>query len=304
VVAVTVAIPVLLAGTGVVVAQRVWVPMTRGAADDPMATPAGYGMGCHRALVVGRSPGVCHWDHDTAGVPVYLVGDSNAAQYTEALVAATSAAQRPLAVSTASLCPLLVGLTMQSPGRVDYGEACRGYADATLAWLAQQKPGLVVLSASDEYWLDPTVGVSLPGGSFTTDPAEKAAVMQASLEATIRLLKGSGHDVVLLQALPHWTGPYTWDLAACTLRQTLNGCPKTMPVEFDLARSQRVRSAIAAAGERTQTPVADLTSSVCPGSECATSRDGRWIYRDDNHITNVESRSLAADFVPILATRP
>lgn len=290
--------PLVLAGAALGVANTVWAPKASTPMADALAKPPGYGLGCHFSGPATSTPGICHWHQNSSGVPVYLVGDSNAAHFTEGLIVATSKAGQPLEVSTASSCPLL-RLNMTYP-TANYGRVCKRYVDDTFNWLAKQPPGIVVLSETDEYWLSSSYGVVLSDGTVTTNKSRKISLMAGALAETIKTLKNSGQRVVLVQTLPHWIAPHAWNLSACTLKNTLSGCIQSMPLNFSQTRSKEVRSALIKVGQSTATPVVDLASAVCPGSICLTRRNGTWVYRDAAHISNAESALLADDFTRMI----
>lgn len=242
-----------------------------------------------------HDPAPCRWNADATGRPVYLLGDSNAAQYIEGLMAATRTLRRPLVAATSSGCPLLDVLL---DGPEHYGRPCLARNQRLLRWIASQPPGTVVLSASDHYWRGG--GWSLEAVGRRVRGSAMLPVLQASLTRVVRTLQAHGHDVLLLQTLPHWAGAYSWDPATCTRAQALQGCTATMPVRAALAPVQSVRRLIAQVARRTGARVADLTSAVCPGGTCRTVRNGMPVYRDAKHVTVAMSEALAPDLARLL----
>ena len=64
-----------------------------------------------------------------------------------------------------------------------------------------------------------------------------------ALSSTVERLKAAGHEVVIVQTVPHFAGDYPWNAAECTLFATLNGaCTQEMPLQYALDRSAEVRS--------------------------------------------------------------
>ncbi len=82
------------------------------------------------------------------------MGDSNAAQYSEAAIGAGRSLGRPVQISTAAACPFADVYRGYADGHRDAGdEACRSYYDTTMAHLAGEPPSVVVIAESASQWL-------------------------------------------------------------------------------------------------------------------------------------------------------
>jgi peptidoglycan/LPS O-acetylase OafA/YrhL len=299
-ISVTVGVPLLAAlGLGLM-ASQVWPPRIAPVNVEAAQEHAGYPLGCHFGPADGyQDPAPCVWNASDAGPPVYLLGDSNAAQYVEALITSTSELQRPLVVSTSSGCPLL-DLSIRNPGNLGYEKACPARTGRLLDWMRDQEPGTVVLSHTDQYWLSSDYPVLKEDELETNDQASKARLMQEALIRTITHLQSSGHEVVVVQSVPHFFGPYTWDPASCTLFAALTGCAHEMPLDAALKRSQAVTDAVLKAGEVTGARVLDLAERICPNGKCVTRNDDMPIYSDAEHITVGMSEALSPVFADLL----
>jgi peptidoglycan/LPS O-acetylase OafA/YrhL len=301
-----VGVPLGCAAASDAIATQVWQPRVEALVADARKqttiTPVGYTLGCH---FVGKGePGVCRWHLDAPGAPIYLLGDSNAAHYTSGLVGASATLNRPLVVSTGSGCPLL-GLTLVFDNDERISARCRHYVAATMAWIVQQPPGLVVLSMSDAYWLNDVIAVERDG-VLVRDPAARVALMRGALHETVATLQRAGHTVLLLQTLPHFVAPYRWDPARCALWHLLaDGCARRLPVGWAHQRSAAVRAAVADVAAATGASLGDLVDDVCPGGVCINFSAGGVIYRDATHLSNRASAGLRATLArEIVAATP
>ena len=205
VIAVTLAIPLLLC-------SALWVtdqsggrhPTVRDQLQAISAQHAAQARGCFTAGPFNeRSTRDCVWDSSQAGTPIYLVGDSNAAQFSEAVIRAGVTLGRPVRIFTTPSCPLIENLTVSmdntdellppdvAPTEFDH---CHSYVNYTLDWLAHAPRGTVVVASLDQYWWDPHLSASLARGPASRNPAAKAALMQKGLETTIGRLRAAGQE--------------------------------------------------------------------------------------------------------------
>ncbi len=297
-IAVTVLVPVTAALSVHRVADTVLKPRVEkvGHPAAAKAMHAGYALGCHYLPGQGaKDPKPCVWHAEQSGTPVYLLGDSNAAQFVEGLIDATGALHRPLTVTTSSGCPLL-DIELEGPDFPGYGKDCLARNQRLLAWMKTQTPGTVVIAASDDYWFNPGWSVVTPVGR----PGVLIYKMLGSLQRIVRVLQGAGHHVILIQTIPHWTGDYPWDPSKCTLAASLEGCIQRMPSSYAITRTSLVRKGILAVGAAEGSAVMDVTAQVCPRGECVTATKAMPIYRDANHITVAMSHALAPQFTTAL----
>jgi hypothetical protein len=116
--------------------------------------------------------------------------------------------------------------------------------------------------------------------------------LHAGLRQTTQQLVTAGHDVVIVQTVPHWVEQHHWDLADCSVWEVLNGCNQTMPSSFYLTRSEDVRKAVEGSQAR-GAHIVDFLDVLCPGDSCRTYSGKYWIYRDENHISQETSLQLA-----------
>lgn len=281
-------------------AKYMWEPKVSAVSRAAQQMHAGYVEGCHWGSENGDSdPQPCEWNAAATGGPVYLLGDSRAAHYVEGLIDATYRLQRPLIVTTSSATPLL-DLRFANPMRPEDAEAALQRTERVLAWMEAQKPGTVILSSSDKYWLSTDYAVVLPDGSTTNDQGVKVSSMGDALEKTVDRLQSAGHQVNLIQTVPSFAGAYEWAPATCTLTALLQGCPQEMALDISTRRGDRVRNMVGEIGRKTGTPVYDFSDTLCPDGKCVTARDGYPIYSDATHISVAMSQRLAPNFIALL----
>ena len=299
VVAATLAIPLAVSVVALQFADSVLAPRLEQTVAPARAMHAGYTKGCHFGPSSGNEdPKPCAWHTEATGAPVYLLGDSNAAQFAEALIDATKTVGRPLQVTTSSGCPFL-DLLLEQRNFPGYDNRCEQRNTRLSAWIASERPGTVVLASSDEYWLSSTTGVDVDG-RWNIDVPTKVRMYTESLRRVIARLESAGHRVVLVQGIPHFVDSYAWDLSNCSAAALRSGCRKTMPLSWSRDRTALVDTALRSVANDLQVPVVDVTDRLCPNSECTTNIDGFPVYRDGTHITVAMSHRLAPVFAKLL----
>ena len=313
----TIGIPLAVAGGLWLIATQISLQLATPTSDSPTGNspdvqslselakerPPGYDLGCHGPPSLADPLSVCSWDFPDAsekGGPVYLIGDSNAAHFTEGLRVAAEADGRDLSVATASNCPLLDGVVPQVGGDIDV-QKCARWQDMVLEHLAESPDGVVVLASTDSYWLGEDGRVIGPDGVVLTSQADRLAGFEAGLQGITQALAAEGHRVVLVQSVPQWRDKYAWSLDSCSLFDTLSGCNEQMPLEDYVEMTAPVRGVIEDASELEGASAADFSSAICPGGICQTRLDDRWVYRDGSHLSNAFSASLSGDWAATLA---
>jgi len=281
------------------------------------AEHAGAANGCVDAPVTGSSivaPG-CQWDASATdaqrGPRVYLVGNSVAEMYSEALIGASHNLGIPLTIDTSHGCFF--------DGQNDDRD-CSDNFTGTVERLAQEPPGIVVMSS--------TWDLGDYGGDPSSDAGktahEKAQLLITSLTAAIERLRGSGHRVVIVLPTPRFfhaaaPGRYlarpdptlprqeahtsAWrpeDCATSVAQSDPANCGATVPQAQEDAAQGLTLDALEKVAERTDSRVVDLRSRFCWGGMCRTNDGNRWLYKDGIHISVAESQALAPTFTFVL----
>ena len=301
-VAVTVIPPLALAGTlGLAASHGFWNPSVQQYRATIQPHHAGVAAGCTQEA--WRKPAECTWNGQAQGQPIYLVGDSNADHFSEALIATAKSASRPLVGLTQDGCfylPASIGMEDQSKE-----DSCGRYTDGTQDYLVTAKPGLVVIANSYlEFRDSKSDAVGVLGEPPSQDPEVKLRALSSGLSSGVRTLQDAGHTVMLVQAVPHWGDSMTslmWE--TCSMLDMLTvQCSRTMSMAEILARQGPAAEVVAAVARETGAEVLDVSSELCPDGTCSSvAPDGLVRYRDGTHITVDQSVALTGTFERAIA---
>jgi hypothetical protein len=219
---------------------------------------AGQRAGCS-ATLPWEHLDACTFNKAAGGQPVYLVGDSHAEAFSEAVIGAGRALGRPVVNLAVNGCAYSGRQTSQSV----CGRVFSGVND----YLAAASPGVVVVA------------------NFTSD---------TTLEPLVQKLHAAHHQVVLVQSVPKFEG---WRPDTCSLRTLINETCVTERARDVVERQQGPdRRLLTDVATRTHVTVLDPLPFLCGKDSCSTS-DGRMIrYRDSDHITVAQSEALADVF--------
>lgn len=259
---------------------------------------AGSAAGCHTGVPISeRSVEQCQWNGAAEGDPIYLVGDSHADQFSEAIIGAANTLGRPAIVTTLNNCPFFGAAIEKVNDRNAIYRHCDSFFPATMQWLVRQSPGVVVIATRDSPYGDPTVRLGLDGGETSLDPEVKLRSMVAGMTETVSALRVAGHEVVLVQDTPSFGGEHDYEPTECTFVEILNGaCGQVLPFESVQVRQEPARAALREVAAATGATVLDLRDQFCSTDGCP-SRSGEMIlYRDRGHISVPASTSLADEF--------
>jgi len=226
------------------------------------------------------------WFTDGAGLPISMVGDSNAEQFSEALVGAGKDLDRPVSITTASACPFLIDFETNS--------RCAAYIDTTVKWLSSQKPASVVIAMS---------------GGYGQGGPDRVSNYKVSLQKTIAEVQKMGHEVSIVQAIPniiHLSSFGTeWTAASCPLFQVIReSCGVSTTVQQAAVNQGEVWDATKLVAEESGSQLIQVAELLCPDQLCETFRNNAWSYRDSNHITSEQSDRLAPVFSHTLSKFP
>jgi len=240
----------------------------------------------------------CRWNEDAIGPPIYLIGDSNADHFSEAVIGVAGELNRPLETSIASGCPpLQADITRDILG--DEGrQRCQVYADTTLTWLDDAPPGLVIYSITSTYWTVDHFSVGPPGAG-TVDSDEKLAVFEPALAEAVERITAAGHEVLIVQPIPR----FGWDPLECSLATILEQACAGSVALGDIEEAQREAWEITQrVADDAGVVVLDLTTVICPAGVCSTvTADGIVLYRDPDHISVSGGAVLEDDFLEVIA---
>lgn len=281
----------------------IFVPVITIAGDfaEALKRPIGYEI-CHNDPNRNPEPRWCSYEKapgNQKGSPVYLVGDSNAAQFASGLLASTNNLGRDLFISTASNCPMVIGY-QPAAGRFDSPQGCALWQEKVLGQLRNFPSGTVVLSWSDEVIVSDSGWVVGNSIDPTQSPVAKEQIFTQALLATVNNILEVHDRVLLVQTIPQWRENHEWSLIHCSLFEAIDGCAKETPLASLQQDSESFRSLILNVGRQTQSRVVDFGPVICPNGACSTWDGYSYLYRDGSHISVMTSRSLTEDWQKIL----
>ena len=236
--------------------------------------PVSYLRGCDFGTPLGDATSPeCTWNADARGKPVYLVGDSQAAQFAEATIQATELLERPLTIATEGSCPFITTLAGEEPLSAP---ECEDFVDASIAWLATRPASTVLIGMS---------------GNYVTDEFEEP--LRIRLVRSIEALQSAGHDVRVFQAIPQFSG---WSPFSCTVADLLFaevGCGEAIPQSVMDDRQAAALRMFTGTTQETGTQLIDVRPQLCPDGTCTTNSGDIWRFRDSFHITVDESTRVS-----------
>ena len=280
-------VPAAIAGLAAVGASNAWfVPSLADAGVQVNTRSISQQASCHGFVRELPDRFDRCWFGDGDGGPIYLIGDSNASTFADAVVPAGLQLGRPVFAASAPACPPFLS--------IDASAECRETNVSMFEWLRSQPAGDVVIVATDTYWFK--------GGVMQPDVvAHQAAVLDSFLR-----IRAAGHRPVLVQPIPTFNGLEggaggdRWRLTTCTMMQFVRSkCGRTFQIGPEWPQQQLWRSAAALALEH-DAIVIDLTGRICPEGLCRTDIDGAWLYRDGIHLSARAAAGLDDAFVEAL----
>jgi peptidoglycan/LPS O-acetylase OafA/YrhL len=301
-VAATLLPPLVLAGSLLMGANRGW-GMEEVQAEQAAGYPRGDGMPVEcmtRETIAGNQPtafGDCTVNAESSGVPIYLVGDSNAAMYWTVLNEVAMSLDRPLIVSTAADCPFLDVYRVSQWGPAA-DRACRDYVEGGMAWLAEQRPGTVVLAGTIRYAGDSTYGLGPTQGEAATDSTGRIRALSTGLASTVRALRDEGHEVVTVlptYRVDYWTTPITMDRCSTwsLLRAT---CPTDIPTSRMPSWQNAYRDEVRRVAAESGATAVDMQPWQCPEGVCSSRSGDTRVYDDPGHLTSDVTRLALPEF--------
>lgn len=103
-----------------------------------------------------------------------------------------------------------------------------------------------------------------------------------------------------MRPIPIWTEPFPLDYGSCRTKELMEGCVRTMPLDFVDSRDGEMFSVIYEVGESRGLEILDFSAQICPDSMCLSYRDGAYAYQDSGHITEYLSRQLSVSWRSVL----
>ena len=251
-----------------------------------------------------KSYAKCSWNLGGPGEPIYLVGDSNAAHFSDGLIAAAKRTGHPLITAIGAGCPILfVPYVQPSRGTAvsrKYSK-CSRFSQETFTWLKTQPRGLVLVSNTDYYVNIPKFRVVSSGTSNTYSGNQYFELLTESLSK----LNNAGFKAALISGPIHFDprmqnfpAQYKWQPSRCTLvSEILKRCAVSMPIDAVQKYQGNYWHSLKVAASSSDSSFIDLSLVFCSKTHCPTQTRDLQIYRDAGHITVQADMTLVPRFV-------
>ena len=233
---------------------------------------------CALGTLTSETVETCTWRHEGNGPTLYLVGDSQAGMFAEAVLGAGQALGSDVVISTTAGCPLLI--------QEAESDACAEFTSRTLELLSQSEAGVIFFS-------------------FALSPSQQdVQAIAFEISSWVKILTSLGHNLVQIGPIPHFTEEYAFNPLKCSLMGALNNnCLEEMP----LVEAKR-RIAVVSAVTTEVKKVAELQSIdplglACRDETCATSWEGMMIYKDPSHITVAAAEMLVDEIFNLVNSK-
>jgi peptidoglycan/LPS O-acetylase OafA/YrhL len=276
----------ILAAQHVVVAAVSKQPDTRAFVHAITTSHYDFGNGCDLGLSLAEPrPTACDLKVAGSDKTVYLLGDSQGGQFSEAVTGAAAAMGWNASIATENGCPY---------APLPYG--CPTVGPST-DWILGQPPGVVVFATEIDGWIKrPDVLVG-PEANPRMGPTERIQLWVAAMRRVTGPLVARGHRVLLVQPTPRF---HDWDPRECLgfIAYTDAGRCGTRILR---SRAEQYRAdAVTAQRLLARDPgieVVDVFDSFCDRSQCYTNRGSDWYSRDVDHISVPLSQAVVPAFV-------
>lgn len=285
--------PVVLARGLEIGANAAWGDTVTLAAHAVRTAPKG--IGCEWDPKRGGPPEVCVQEHPGAGGTLLLVGDSHATAVATALAPLAGELGLHAAATSAVGCPFARIPLVDADGPRAH---CDVFIDATLTWIREHRPALVVIANRSPVNVNPTVWLhdetqrkGLPKCAGTTygiagadclPPEAALPLWDRGLREVTAEITGLGIPVLLLGTVPE----HEHDVMDCVQpRRVDEACART-PRAWVEARRAGVLALERALGD--QDPRIEFVDPIdlfCDAATCVQWQDGVFLYRDDDHLS-------------------
>jgi len=250
-----------------------WSSRIRGYQEIVDPLHVAHRAGCGDGFVPPIGGTACLWNADEHGVPIYLIGDSNADHLSEAVIAAGKRLGSPVMVVSKGGCSLVGGAWSNQSAAAD--AECQKFVNGTLALIAHSRPGIVIIGMSDSNWWIDGVQVGPSREHMLSDPAQIVRYLDGSLVDISRTIRDEGHKLLLVQPVPKYVtrdNKFLFDPDQCTIISVLAGrCPQriSVSVAFEDSRQAVARTAIATAAKASGSDLLDLRPAFCFRGRCS-----------------------------------
>jgi peptidoglycan/LPS O-acetylase OafA/YrhL len=225
-----------------------------------------------------------YWDESSySGKTYFLIGDSNAAMFFPAIYGALKESGISLISKTEGSCP---GFEIASAGATLQAD-CRDYISDLWSHLEEIPPTVIFLGFTDQYVL--------------ASPPDRANQVASDLILGVRhfsrRLQQLDHKLVVIEPIPNLNlshvgyEPWLWPK---TNRENLNLGLKKSGVMWTLISSMKRELA------KEEKLMWNTEELLCPNGNCSVIQNGKYLYKDGNHITRYKSQEMQREVAEFL----
>ena len=267
------------------------------------------GVGPIEARSRGAETNRCVWGTGAKNGTVVLIGDSNAGQFSEALIGAAEGNGMQLRIATLNSCPFIDARTEIAGPIARPADPCDDFILGSLEYLVSHPPEVVVIAnATDRYVNLQEVTIVEPNGKKAADLRSKSAAFHRSLIRTAKRLVDAGSQVVIIEVVPKpWAAGVEFDARTCSRILMLTDASRCTPPSFPANNS------ITSAANRIEAEAAkqagarswNFSQQLCPKDRCLGVHDGSAVWAEALHLSVAASSGLAVEATDWLrAIRP
>ena len=231
-------------------------------------------------------PVECVFGDTLATRTVVLFGDSHAGQWFPTLRLLANQRGWRLVTLVKSGCPA-ASVTISNPRQGLTGDACDAWREAALARIVESRPSLLFVGSSSMYVKRPN-----HSGDWAQLSLEE---WEAGARRTYDVLDRAGLRTISLRDT-HWPG---FDVPTCLSRvrhqpwSPAHPCATSARTALDESVFNAERRAGAGLD---RVAFLDLSDQFCDAATCLTVKDDVVLFSDEDHLTPVAARQLAAPF--------
>jgi SGNH domain (fused to AT3 domains) len=269
--------------------------------------------GCHSDIpILKRQLSKCTIYASIQKNPIYLIGDSNVDQFSEALIQVSHRIHHRLIIATISGCPFLPGY-VDAPKSYAWSKnkssSCANYYKDAMSFLSKAQPGVVVIAFSDQYFREKGWDLGVSNTNFSTSEASRLELLRIGLNETFKNIKKYGHEILFVYTIPQLNyalidssvsvNPYSPSLCQVISIIAMN-CDRSLNLEAYKKVQYPIKKSEAEVVQTQRVAAIDLLTDICNTNLCANRKGLFWIYRDGSHISVRESQKLWNVFLPKL----
>ena len=224
----------------------------------------------------------CNFGQNFTGRPIYLIGDSNAGQYTEPLLKVSTSLKRPLIVMTFPLAQLINDGDIVSDSIPEWSSNTNVFYSSAINYLSEVSPGTVVLAFSDQIFASDDWHVRFT--QIGLDPSkQKLDILRRSLSDFFEVDNLKKFDFILIQPIPRVPGEI--------YEQTVNASFVHMPYVSSFSKAtldpsySQMKKIFKDIALKFDMRTFDVSNFICESGRCNLKYFGTPIFKDRTHLS-------------------